>query len=501
MKKTSILLLLGLCLLLPQVGAAEGLAQLAVGVGEGMSMGLREGVRLASAVKSEDLTLELTTSGARLEEGQKLTVTVTAGNPREEAVPVVIDMKLPERLAASMETTWQALLPAGTARADGSIEPSVTTFTREIAIVSGTLSEQMEIEAEMSMGTRFYRARTVLNICMSDVSVRASVEDAPNARVEPGDMFSYLIEVSNAGAAAKDVPLEMMLPADVRLVGELPGGFVLEGGMIVGQVRAEAAQTAEKASMVSIKLPVQVNEHALEGDEDASALLTGELHAQGERLAMPRVQVCAPCVSARLVPEADKLEAGEEMDLRILVVNAGLADAEVELSCVLPEGLTLLKGDMETVSEATPDEAMAMDGDDGAKPAAAVAIAEPEQMAVFEQGENNTLIFHLHMDAAKEDASGVTASTKTLLLRVRAEELQEKMDERMLGTALCWSTDDGRAQLGEAVALKVYEHSLLGVSKEEWSGVFWAGILLVVTVIALYSAVHSREGEEDYCME
>lgn len=507
MKKTSMLLLCCLCLILPVTGAAEGLAGVAAAMGEGVTFGLREGVKLASAIRSEDLTLALETAGARIEEGQKLTLTLTAGNPREEAVPVTIDLKLPERLAASMETTWQALLPAAEVRADGSVTPSVTTFTREIAIVSGEESEEVGIAAEMAMGTRFYRAQTALQICMSDVAVTAGVQGAQDSRVEPGEAFSYVIEVTNAGMAARNVPLEIMLPADAELAGELPGGFALADGVITGQVRAEAAQidaVGAAASSLTLELPVTVRGDALDGDEDAANLIAGSLRADGERVPMPRVQVCAPRISARLVPEADKLEAGEEMDMRILVVNSGLADADVEVSCVLPQGLALIGN--EAVSgeeEATPDEAAAadMDDGDGTKPTAAAVVTEAAPEIVFEQGENNTLIFSMHMDAAKEDETGLTANTQVVQLRVRAEEPQEDLDERMLGAALCWSTDDGQMQLGEAVALKVYDNSLLGVNKEEWSGIFWAGILLIVTVVALYSAVHSHRDEEDYCCD
>ena len=71
-------------------------------------------------------------------------------------------------------------------------------------------------------------------------------------------------------------------------------------------------------------------------------LLTGTLRVDGKRVAVPRIQLCGARISARLLPQAESLEAGEEMALNVVVVNAGLAAADVRVSCVLPEGISLV---------------------------------------------------------------------------------------------------------------------------------------------------------------
>ena len=55
-----------------------------------------------------------------------------------------------------------------------------------------------------------------------------------------------------------------------------------------------------------------------------------------------------------------------------------------------------------------------------------------------------------------------------------------------------------RQQLGEAVALRVYSPMFLGLTGDEWSGIFWAGLLLVITVACLYAAVCADSQKDDY---
>ena len=56
-------------------------------------------------------------------------------------------------------------------------------------------------------------------------------------------------------------------------------------------------------------------------------------------------------------------------------------------------------------------------------------------------------------------------------------------------------------QLGEAVAMRVVRPEFLGMSRADWNGVFWASVLLVVTVLCLYVAVRRESKEEDFCCE
>ena len=61
--------------------------------------------------------------------------------------------------------------------------------------------------------------------------------------------------------------------------------------------------------------------------------------------------------------------------------------------------------------------------------------------------------------------------------------------------------DDGETQLGEAVAMRVKQPTFLGITYSEWGGIFWASLLLLVTVVCLYAAVRRDERAEDYCCD
>ena len=162
---------------------------------------------------------------------------------------------------------------------------------------------------------------------------------------------------------------------------------------------------------------------------------------------------------------------------------------------MLPEGLSLVKAEPE---EATADEAAKAlppdDHDDTHADAEAVladeaALAEPEI-----RQENGAIVFAMHMDAAGEEAN-----TRVVTLHVRADEPKESITERLLGAALAWQIDSGETQLGEAACVRVYRPMMLGLTKDEWMGIFWAGLLLVVTVSCLFAAFNSDNKRERYC--
>lgn len=502
MRKKSMMALAALLLLWPMTGAAEGLPDFLDVVSEGVSEGLASGTQMAIASMDQELTLEMSAQTARIEEGKTITLTVTVGNPRPTQTPVTLELKLPARLVSAQDTTWEAVLePAQLDAQTGELVPSVATFTRDITLTTGGESEQVTIEGEMSMGTRFYRAKTELELCVPDISASATAEGSENGRLRPGDAFTYQVEVVNAGMAPKDVPVLLVLPQGVELDGGLSAGFVYAAGRVSGVVRAEAAQIDDAgaaASRTVVSIPLRVADDALEGDEDAMRLLNGTLRVDGERIPLPRIQVCGSKVSAKLLPEADSLEAGEEMNMRVVVVNAGLADADVRVSCVLPEGITLVREEEEDEKEATPAQAIAKMDDGEIPETEAVAVADAETAVPAVQQENNTLIFNLHMDAASEEDGAVTASTRVLELRVKADVPQEKLKERLVGATLAWSVDDGQAQIGEAVAMRVYKPAFMGIAREEWNGIFWASVLLVVTVCLLYAAVRTDEKKDEY---
>lgn len=454
----------------------------------------------ASDTAAQDLTLSIRAQAERLEEGHSLTLTVTAQNPMTRDVPVTLTLKLPERLACAQQTVWEAVLPAARADETGRLTPTETAFVREVTLTAGGSDEQAEIVAELDMGTRFYRAQTALALCVPNVTVSARTEGTQGGRVQPGEAFAYKLDVSNSGSASRDVLLEMILPDGVT-AGELPAGFSLKNRTLTGTVHAEAARqagNASVASLASVLLPMTVDEDALEGDEDALRLLSGVLRADGKRVALPRVQACAAQITAKLIPEADSLPVGAEMDLSIAVANTGLAPADVRVSCLLPEGLTLAEVREEG---ATPDEAGAVPPtDDGSSPQAGVMLTEEAEMPVAEYApENGTLVYAVHMDAARETADGVAASTRVLTVRVRAEEPQEALREKLLGTALSYQVDGG-TRLAEAVAVRVYTPAFLGITRDEWGGIFWAAVLLIVTVTCLYAAVRSDD-EEDVVLD
>ena len=500
------MLLLPALLCIPAAAQAEGLQDLFTAVYDGVGEGLESGVTAALAGLNEELTLDLSAQSERIEEAKTLRLTIAAGNPRPQETAVSFELKLPDRLAAAPDTAWEAVLPAAQIDpATGEITPSQTVFTREIALLPGGESETVEIGCEMSMGTRFYRAQAALALCVPDVRVSASIEGDRAGRLYPGDAFSYRIEVVNSGTAPKDVALEMILPEGVELMQALPTGFVVKNQTIQGTVRAEAApadvEEAPAAGMV-IELPVCVKENALEGDADASRLMTGVLRADGERVPLPRVQVCGAKISAKLTADSEELKAGEEAKLRVVVVNAGLAPAAVQVSCVLPDGLTLADagdGDQEEESqekEATAGELIATAGEMNLPGGPA-----PETAVVSAGGKNGTLVFDLHMEAARETGSGVTASTRTIEIPVKAESAQENLNGRLVGATLAWRVDGGEAQLGKAVAMRVTGAEFMGIAADDWNGVFWASVLLLITIACLCAAVRKEKREEDYCFD
>ena len=173
-------------------------------------------------------------------------------------------------------------------------------------------------------------------------------------------------------------------------------------------------------------------------------------------------------------PQTDNLKAGEETALRVVLVNAGMAEADVRVSCMLPEGISLVtapkpqqdteakeSGDNAEAEEEAP-KAVAPEQDDGGADAEAV-LAEGAEQLVDEpeiRQENGRIVFDLHMAAAGEEAY-----TRVVTLRVRADEPQENIKERLLGTTLAWQIDAGETQLGEAACVRVYRPMVLGLTK------------------------------------
>lgn len=502
MKKRNMLLLALLLALAPAAGSAQDLPELFGDVYESIGEGLTQGAALAADSLGEELTLSLATDSARVEEGKTVVLTVTAGNPLPREVGVGVTLELPERLRASEETAWEATLaPAQLNEETGELTPSVTTFTRELTLLPGGGSEQIVIGSELEMGTRFYRAQTPLALCVPDVSVIAGVDGAQNRRMQPGDAFAYRIEIVNAGDAPKDVTVEMVLPQDVTLTEKLPEGFAQAGSVIRGQVHAQAAE-GETPGSVLLTLPAVIAQNALEGDEDAHKLIAGTLRVDGERVPLERIEVCDAKINARLLANTERLEAGEETTLSVVVVNSGLAAADVRLSCMLPEGLSL-PDTQDEQEEATAAEVQAAptNGGDGNLPMTGTAVPGEPQAALVMTRQDRTLMFDLHMDAASEEADGVIACTRVIEIPVVADAPQDSLSEQVIGASLAWSVGEEPMQLGEAVAMRVVRPEFLGMSRADWNGVFWASVLLLVTVLCLYAAVRRESKEEDFCCE
>jgi len=506
LKTKHILALTALCLALPAASSAQGLPEFLSTVGAGIGEGVAQSAATIAASMEEELGVSMQVTDARLEEGKTLVLTVTATNPRLADTPVSFALKLPERLSCAQGDAWDAVLPPAKALEDGTTEPSITAFERTIALAPGGESETVELVCEMSMGTRFYRAQQELELCVADVAVSASVEGAKDNRLEPGDAFGWRIEVTNAGMADKDVALALVLPDGVSPAGELPEGFALVGSRLTGSVHAERAQVDEAgaaASLAEIILPMQVSADALEGDKDASRLMSGTLYADGERVPLPRIQVCGPRISAQLVAEDNALEAGEETILRVMVVNEGLVGADMTLSCALPDGLELLKG---KADEEDGEEKVAVlpAEHDGGAGADGVPVMAEEAPTLAEQvtRENNTVIFTWHMDAARETEDGLVAATHVFELPVRSMKEKKDLKEELVGAAFTYSVNGGETQLGAPEALRLYTPSFMGVTRSEWGGVFWACVLMMITVACLYGAVRAGKEKDDYfCCE
>ena len=139
--------------------------------------------------------------------------------------------------------------------------------------------------------------------------------------------------------------------------------------------------------------------------------------------------------------------------------------------------------------------ALPPEADDGLGADAEPVLADEETLAEPEiRQENGAAVFSLHIDAAGEDAA-----TRVVTLHVRADEPQENIKERLLGATLAWQTDAGETQLGEAACVRVYQPMVFGLTKDEWMGILWAGLLLVVTVSCLFAAFNSENKREKYC--
>jgi len=499
-KKWSMLMLCALLLLPPLSAGAEDLPDFLSAVAQGMSEGLQEGVQAAAA---QDLTLSLTAQDARIEEGRTLLLTITAGNPYPAATDVTLTLDLPQRLSCAQPLTWTAQLkPAAPDPKTGELLPSSAAFTREVTLLPGGESEQAELLVEMGMGARFYRAKTTLDLCVPDISAAASIIGADTQIVQPGGSFVYQVELLNEGSAPKDAPVELLLPAGVTPVTPLAAGFALRERTLCGTVRVEAAGEN------TVRLPMTVDPDALESDEDACRLLCGVLSVDGQRIALPMLKAAGPLISARLIPQKSQLKQGEVMDMTVTIANAGLAAADVDITCLLPEGLTVLK-DLTKIPEDKPKEeqkqgvSAAPNVDAGDPPAggAAQAVMNDEPLTPVIREENGLITLSLHMDAARETDSGTAAATLEIPLRVRADVPVESVDDRMLGASLAWRTNDGGTQLAEAVALEIRRSGMMGLSDSEWNGILLAALLMLVTICCLYSAVKTDKREEDYCFD
>ncbi|MBQ7885917.1 MAG: hypothetical protein IJ313_03385 [Clostridia bacterium] len=494
MRKWNMMLLALLLVTMPTAGLAQDLPELFTEVYESIGEGLAAGVQQAQS----ELTLTLKTDSARLEEGKTVLLTVTAGNPLPSETAVSFALTLPEHVTADGETAWEAVLPAAMTDAEtGETIPSETVITRQITLNAGGESAKAQIQCEMAMGTRFYKAQAPLQLCVPRVSVSAHADGTTDGRLNPGDAFAYRLAFVNSGDAPKDMAVELTLPETVELTGALEAGFVQDGQKLSGMVHVPAAQ-GETDARREIAFAAAIAGDALEGDADAQRLIAPVLSADGERVAAPRIQVCGPKISARLMAGSESLETGEETLLSVVVVNSGLAEADVKLSCVLPDGLTLAK-------EEEDEEAGALlpgEQDDGQLPGAGATIpVEDGPAAPVMKSEDRTLVFDLHMDAARQTADGVIANTQVIEIPVRAQIAQGRMTQQMLGAALAWSVGEEQAQLGEAVALSVSPQTVLGLTRADWNGVFWAGVLLLITVVCLWAAVKKEKREEDYCFD
>ena len=480
MKKWLMFFFCALLALLPPAASAESLPEVLGAVSQGLSEGLQE-ARETLLLSGQDLSLTLTAPQSRIEEGETLLLTLTAENPYPAAADVTLTLNLPERLSCTQESSWQAQLEGASVHPEtGETVPSVTVFTREVTLIPGSgAGEQAELTVEMGMGARFYRAKAPLELCVPLISAGASIEGTQDGLIKPGEPFTLIIDVVNEGTAAKDVPFTLDLPADVFPGGELPEGFSLKERTITGSLRAEAGEST------GIHIPLTTRETLLDGDEDASRLIAPVLTVDGKRISAPMLRVVSAMISATLTPELTSLEEGGMMNLAITVVNSGLADADVELSCLLPAGLSVLAASTKNPGDPPAPDAQAVADGDGAP---------------MERAEDGALVYAVHMDAAKETEAGIAAATKELLLRVRADVPLEEARERLLGATLAWRTNAGDTKLSEPAVLRVYPSGFMGLARAEWNGILLAALLMLVTVCCLCSAVRSDK-QDDYCFE
>ena len=266
-----------LCLLIPTVGSAQGLPDFLQAVQTGLSEGLSAG----SAAMEKDLTLSVTASDARVEAGRDVTLTIRAENPRPAETSVALTLSLPERLAAQANEAlaWEAALPAAEMDETGALVPSVTTFTRTLTLMPGGESAG---HGDGGDERRF----AVLSPEPADRAVRGGYfgqneRDGRGKRAADGRKDDGLRGGDRQRRhGGKNVPVELILPADVTLSGDLPEGFTRSQRQIRGEVKASAA-AGDEPFTTTLVFPMTVNEDALDGDEDAMRLLTGALRVDG----------------------------------------------------------------------------------------------------------------------------------------------------------------------------------------------------------------------------
>lgn len=482
--------LLALSLSLPAAAEETGLPGFAAAIAEGAKQGFALGAQTATAGMDGEFSIALSTDMPRIEEEQTVRLCVALSNPRAQETPVQVTLTLPEALVSSEEMTLEVLLPAAqTDEETGALMPSETVISRMLTLKPGSRSEEAQITAELSVGTRFYRASAPLAICVPDIAVHAAAEGMDeNGRVQPGDPFSYTVTIENAGAAGKQLPITLSLPRGAKCM-QLPEGFAEKNGVVSGSMAVGEAQDGENWQE-TLTFGMQANEDAL-GAEQTRLMLTGTLTADARPVALPRLEVCCANVNASLSSDKDSLAVGEEMELSLIVTNTGLVPADVLLTCRLPQGLTLLSS--RDADEEDDEEAPVTVEDDGGNAAGAQA-ASTDLGETLEQAERIVRV-KLRMDAAGETEDGLAAATRRVTLRVRADVPMEDVKERLLGASMTYAADDGEAQLGDALAVRVVRDTIFGLNKEQASNIFWATVLLGVTLSCLF-AVFKNDDEE-----
>ncbi|HUD43014.1 MAG TPA: ExeM/NucH family extracellular endonuclease [Dokdonella sp.] len=308
---------------------------------------------------SADLAVAMSGSPDLVAAGDALTYTLTLSNlGPSAAATVVLSDTLPAALrftSLSAPSGWSCTTPAvGQGGMVSCQRASMAVGTAEFTLVtavaadaSGSIANTATAAAATSdpvPGNQSATATTTVSAPQADLSV--TLTDAPDP-VEAGGMLTYTITVANAGpAAAATATLGDTLPAATRFVSlSAPSGWACTTPAIGqgGSVGCQAATFAVGTAVFTLVVEVASDAGGTTLSNTATVASATADPAGGNDSATTTTVVSVPAqadLSVTITDDRDFVQAGDTLDYRITVRNAGPAAATATVTDVLPAVLT-----------------------------------------------------------------------------------------------------------------------------------------------------------------